>query len=200
MEVATFFGCETIQTNSFTPPLEFVGEIPYADPLASGQCYRVKVDPAFRWDDLWGWVTDSIGACADEADRASLRLCLEPRAGEIVSNTDSLLRLIDAVEADNLGAVLDTCHQHAQKEILPLSVEKLNGRVYAVHVSDSDGQTDRQLALGRGTVDWDGLFLALKKHGFSGFVGVDVGAVPDVDAQIRESKTYLEELAGRLSM
>jgi sugar phosphate isomerase/epimerase len=200
IEVATFFGCETIQTDSYTPPLEFVGDAPYKDAIEFGKKFQVKVDPAFRWDDLWGWLVDSIGACADEADRAGLKFCLEPRVGEIVSNTDGLLRLMDAVDNENFGAVLDTGHQHAQKELLPLSVEKLGSRVHYLHVSDNDGQTNQHLALGRGSVDWDGIFLALKKHGFSGYVAVDVGHVPDLDAQVRESKAFLEKLAARLSV
>jgi sugar phosphate isomerase/epimerase len=200
VETATFFGCETIQTDSYTPPLEFVGDAPYREAIDFGKRFQVKVEPAFRWNDVWGWLVDSIGACADEAERASLKFCLEPRVGEIVSNTDALLRLMDAVDNDNFGAVLDTGHQHAQKEILPLSVEKLGGRVHYLHVSDNDGQTNQHLALGRGTVDWDGVFMALKKHGFSGHVAVDVGRVPDLDAQVRESKVFLEELAARLGV
>jgi sugar phosphate isomerase/epimerase len=200
VEVANFFSCETIQTDSYTPPLEFVGDAPYKDAIEFGKKFQVKVDPAFRWDDVWGWLVDSIGACADEADRAGLKFCLEPRVGEIVSNTDGLLRLMDAVDNENFGAVLDTGHQHAQKELLPLSVEKLGSRVHYLHVSDNDGQTNQHLALGRGTVDWDGIFLALKKHGFSGYVAVDVGHVPDLDAQVRESKAFLEKLAARLSV
>ena len=200
VETATFFGCETIQTDSYTPPLEFVGDAPYREAINFGRRFQVKVDPAFRWNDLWGWLTDSIGACADEAERADLKCCLEPRVGEIVSNTDALLRLMDAVDNDNFGAVLDTGHQHAQKEILPLSVEKLGGRVHYLHVSDNDGQTNQHLALGRGTVDWDGVFVALRKHGFSGYVAVDVGRVPDLDDQVRESKAFLEQLAARLGV
>ena len=200
VETATFFGCETIQTDSYLPPLEFVGEAPYQEAISFGKRFQVKIDPAFRWNDLWDWLVDSIGACADEADRAGLKFCLEPRVGEIVSNTDALLRLMDAVDIENFGAVLDTGHQHAQKEILPLSVEKLGNRVYYLHVSDNDGQTNQHLALGRGTVDWDGVFLALKKHDFSGYVAVDVGGVPDLEAQYRESKLFLENLAGRLGV
>jgi len=200
VETASFFGCEMVQTISSIPPLAFVGDAPYKDALAYGQRYQVKVDPGFRWDALWGWLTDSMGACADEADRAGLRLCLEPRVGEIISNTDALLRLMEAVDSDNFGAVLDTGHLNAQKEILPLSVEKLGSRIYYVHASDNDGQTNQHLAPGRGTVDWDGVFAALKKHSFSGHVAVDVGNVPDVDAQYKESKVFLESLATRLDV
>lgn len=200
VETASFFGCEMVQTISSTAPLAFVGDAPYKEALTFGQRYQVKVDPAFRWDDLWGWLTDSMGACADEADRAGLKLCLEPRVGEIISNTDALLRLMEAVDSDNFGAVLDTGHLHAQKEILPLSVEKLGSRIHYVHASDNDGQTNQHLAPGKGTVDWDGVFQALKKHDFSGYVAVDVGNVPNLDAQYGEAKTYLENLAKRVGL
>lgn len=200
VETAGSLGCEMVQTISATPPLTFVGETPYKDALAYGQRYQVKVDPAFRWDDVWGWLTDSMGACADEADRAGLTLCLEPRVGEIISNTDAMLRLMEAVDSDNFGAVLDTGHLHAQKEILPLSVEKLGSRIRYVHASDNDGQTNQHLAAGTGTVDWEGIFLALKKHEFAGYVAVDVGNVPKLDAAYTASKTFLEDLARRLDV
>lgn len=200
VETAGSLGCEMVQTVSATPPLTFVGEAPYKEALAYGQRYQVKVDPAFRWDDLWGWLTDSMGACADEADRAGLTLCVEPRVGEIISNTDALLRLMEAVDSDNFGAVLDTGHLHAQKEILPLSVEKLGSRIRYVHASDNDGQTNQHLPPGKGTVDWEGVFLALKKHEFTRYVAVDVGNVPTVDAAYTESKTFLEKLARRLDV
>jgi protein FrlC len=125
---------------------------------------------------------------------------MEPRVGEIISNTDALLRLLEAVDSDNFGAVLDTGHLNAQKEILPLSVEKLAGRIHYVHASDNDGQTNQHLAPGKGTVDWDGVFLALKKHEFSGYVAVDVGNVPNLDAAYAESKSFLEGLAKRLEV
>lgn len=200
VETAGSLGCEMVQTISATPPLTFVGEAPYKDALAYGQRYQVKVDPAFRWDDVWGWLTDSMGACADEADRAGLTLCVEPRVGEIISNTDALLRLMEAVDSDNFGAVLDTGHLHAQKEILPLSVEKLGNRIRYVHASDNDGQANQHLTPGTGTVDWEGVFLALKKHAFAGYVAVDVGIAPKPDAAYTASKTFLENLARRLEV
>jgi sugar phosphate isomerase/epimerase len=199
VETAKALGCESITTVSYPPPVPFEGDTPYVDGPTFGQTYRVRVDPAFRWEDVWGWLVDSLGACADEAERSDLRFSLEPRAGELISNTDAMLRLMDAVEADNFGAVLDTAHLHAQKELLPLSVEKLGGRIHAVHAADNDGLSNLHLAPGRGTVDWDGVFHALQKQGFSGYVAVDVGDVPDVDAQYKDAKAFLESLAARLN-
>ncbi|MGE5623550.1 MAG: sugar phosphate isomerase/epimerase family protein [Methanocella sp.] len=81
--------------------------------------------------------------------------------------------------------------------ILPLSVEKLGDRITYLHVADNDGRVNAHLAVGRGTVDWDGVLLALKKHGFNGYAAIDVGNVPGLEAQYRESVEYLTRLAGK---
>jgi sugar phosphate isomerase/epimerase len=200
IEIAKFFNCVTIQTDSFVPPLKFIGEAPYQETIKFGRTYRVEVDPNFEWDKLWEVVVHSYRYCAERAAEAGLKFCLEPRVGEIVSNTDALLRLIDAVDHENLGAAFDTAHQHAQKEILPLSVEKLRDRIFYLHVADNDGCVNEHLALGRGTIDWEGVFTALKKHKFDGAVAVDVGHVPDLKEQYVESRRYLERLAERLAI
>jgi sugar phosphate isomerase/epimerase len=204
VEVATHLGCELIQVDSFTPPLTFIGETPYKEAIRHGQQFRVQVDPAFRWEALWEVLVDSTRRFATIAHDANLRLCMEPRVGEIISNTDAMLRLMDAVGDDNFFAVLDTGHQHAQKEILPLSVEKLGNRIAYLHVSDNNGRTNEHRELGQGTVDWEGVFTALKKHAFEGYVGVDIGRVEgqleDLDGAYHRSKSFLENLAERISL
>ncbi len=200
LEMATFFDCETIQIDSYTPPLEFVSDRPYKEMISFGQQYRVRVAPDFDWERLWATMVDSISACNARAKETGLRFCLEPRVGEIVSNTDALLRLMDAVGDDNFGAVLDTGHLHAQKEILPLSVEKLGQRVFYLHVSDNDGLINEHRALGEGTVDWEGVFTALKKHGFDDYVALDIGHVPDLDRAMIRSRQFLQDLLSRLSI
>ncbi|MGQ9523309.1 MAG: sugar phosphate isomerase/epimerase family protein [Armatimonadota bacterium] len=200
VEVANHFGCDTIQADSFTPPLQFVGDVPYKDAIKFGRQFKVKVDPAFRWEDLWLAMVDSFRFCAERAKDAGLKFCLEPRVGELISNTDAFLRLWEHVDNDNFGMVLDTGHQNAQKEILPLSVEKLGRRIFYLHVSDNDGRTNEHLSLGKGTIDWEGVFTALKKHGYDGYVAVDIGNVPDIEKAYTDSKAFLEELGKRLDM
>lgn len=198
--IANYFGCETIQTDSYSPPLEFVGDAPYKEMLDYGKQFNVKVDPDFSWPALWNVMVDTFKKCSDKARRAGLKFCLEPRVGELISNTDALLRLMDAVDDENFGAVLDTGHQHAQKEILPLSVEKLGKRIFYLHVSDNDGRDNKHLRLGDGTIDWNGVFTALKKHRFEGYVAVDIGRVPDLDEDYKASKAFLEEIAKRIGI
>ena len=194
VELAVFFGAKTVQIDSYTPPLKYVGGTPYTGTIRYGTRYRVEVDPEFRWSLVWEALVDSTRRCNDMAKDAGLRLVMEPRVGEIVSNTDGLMRLMDAVADRNFGAILDTAHLHAQKEILELSIEKMADRIHYLHVADNDGKENQHLAPGDGSIDWRGVFTALKKHRFEGYVAVDVGNVPDLDDAYRRSLRYLENL------
>ncbi len=198
--IANYFECETVQLDSFTPPLRFKGEAPYKDAIKFGKPFQVEVDPEFRWEDQWRVLVDTVKHCARKAAEAGLVLTMEPRVGEMISNTDAMLRLMDHVADENFTAVLDTGHQNAQKEILPLSVEKLGGRIRYVHASDNDSRTNEHLSLGEGTIDWEGVFRALAKHKYEGYVAIDIGGVEDLDKAYRESRGFLEELAERVGI
>jgi len=54
---------------------------------------------------------------------------------------------------------------------------------------------DSYYALGRGTIDWDGVFTALKKYEFDGYVAVDVGRVENLDEEITKSVKFLGDIA-----
>jgi sugar phosphate isomerase/epimerase len=198
IECATYFECETIQLDSFTPPLRFKGESPYKDAIKFGKPFQVEIDSDFRWEKQWEVLVDTVRRCAGKAAEVGLVLTMEPRVGELISNTDAMLRLMDHVDHPNFAAVLDTGHQNAQKEILPLSVEKLGKRIKYVHASDNDSRTNEHLGLG--TVDWEGVFLALAKHGFDGYVAIDIGGVENIEQAYRDSVVFLEQLAGRLGI
>lgn len=194
VELAVYFEADTVQMDSYTPPLRYRGNLPYTGKIEYGKVYQVEVDPSFRWPDLWATLVDTTARCNALAKAAGLKLVMEPRVGEIVSNTDALLRLMDAVNDPNVGAILDTAHLHAQKEILTLSVEKLGRRIFYLHVADNDGRENRHLAPGEGSVDWTGVFTCLEKHGFGGYVAIDVGNVPDMDDAYRRSISFLENV------
>ena len=200
IEIAKLFDCATIQGDSFTPPLKFRGDSPYKESISYDKHFTVEVDPKFQWRRQWDAMVESFSFFTREARKAKLRFCVEPRVGELLSNTDAILRMMDAVGDDNFGAVLETAHLNAQKEILALSVEKLGRRIFYVHAADNDGRVNDHIATGRGSVDWDGVFQGLKKHKFSGYLAIDVGMVPDIDVQYRESFEFLKAKAAHYKL
>lgn len=194
IETAVDIGSAMIQIDSYTPPLKFTGETPYKEAMRYGLQFRVEVDPGFDWPKFWDYFISAVSTCNAKAKSAGLKMTIEPRVGETVSNTDSLLRVFDAVRDENLGAVLDTAHLHAQKEILPLSIEKLGHRIFYVHAADNDSKTNEHRALGEGTIDWVGVVSALRKHNYDGYIALDIGQVPDIDRAYTTSKAFLEQL------
>jgi len=199
-ELASFFGSAMLQTDTFTPPVRFVGQAPYTGSIAFGVSYRVEIDPAFSWRAFWGRLVDTYRRASRIALDAGLKFVIEPRIGETISNSDAMLRLIDDVGMDNFGAVLDTGHLHAAKELLPLSVEKLGERIMYVHASDNDGRDNLHLPPGEGTVDWEGVFRGLRKFGFRGPIAVDVGGrevLSRLDEAVLKSREFVEEMAAK---
>lgn len=197
-ELAVYLDCPMIQLDSFVPPLQFKSELPYKDSIKFGVDLKVEVDPNFKWEDHWNLVVDSVKACNEIAMDHGLKLCMEPRVGETIANSDAMLRLMDWVDSENFGAVLDTGHLHGGKEIIPLSVEKLNRKIFYVHASDNDGRDNLHLGVGKGTIDWEGTLRALDKHGFDGYIAIDIGNIPDIDEENIRSVKILEEIAQRI--
>jgi len=193
-ELAVYLNSQMVQTDTFTPPLKFISEVPYKEAINFGKVFKVDVDPNFNWKLFWRLLVDTMRKCNWIAEEHGLKFCLEPRVGESISNTDAMLRLAEAIDSENFGVVLDTGHLHAQKEILPLSVEKLGNLIVYVHASDNDGRDNYHLGIGKGTIDWIGVLKALKKHGFKGFIGLDIGHVPNIEREYVESKAKLERL------
>ncbi|MDD5502241.1 MAG: sugar phosphate isomerase/epimerase [Candidatus Thermoplasmatota archaeon] len=192
-ELASYFGSNMIQTDTFTPPIEFIGEVPYKEAIKYGRQIKVEIPKSFNWQKYWKFFSGNVKRLNEIAKDNSLKFCVEPRVGEVINNTDSLLRLFDEVNDDNFGAILDTAHLHAQKEIIPLSIEKLGKKIFYVHAADNDSRTNEHLAPGKGTIDWDATFKGLRKFGFNGYVAIDVGVAENLIEEYNISKKFLEK-------
>jgi len=196
VEIADCFGSEYLYSDSFAPPLKFIGEAPYQKSINFGREFKVQIDPDFSWEEQWEILVISLSQCNEKAKKAGKKFIIEPRLGEMVSNTDSLLRLIEAIDDENFGVLFDTAHLYPQKEILPLSIEKLGRKIYYVHIADSNGASNEHLAIGAGRIEWEGIFAALKKHRFDGCIGIDIGKVPHLDEEFLKAKEFVEENYG----
>lgn len=153
---------------------------------------RVDVPATFAWDEAWSEYVATIRNFARIAEQAGVRLAMEIRPYEMVSNADGMRRLTEAVESPALGVVFDTAHFLVQKELLPVAIEKLRDRIFLVHLADNDGANDYHWAPGKGTVPWDGVLQALRKVGYTGFANIDVaGDYDDIDAEICSGRDFI---------
>lgn len=203
-ELGAYFETGMVQADTFHLPIH--KEPPYDISKDFAFSYRppsVAVDPEF---DFWRFFEEilvpSIAGCNDMAEEHGLKLCIEPRTWENISSTWALELLIREVGSKNLGAVLDVAHLAAQKMSPVQCVEMLEKRIFYVHASDSDFLTEDHLEVGTGSVDWEALLRALKKHDYEGFIGIDIGGKkelkPRLDVMYTNSKNYLEDLMKKM--
>lgn len=174
-EVAAFFGADTLHLASYAPPLEFQ-KVPYeiGKKYTFDLNYHVTVPRGFDYRRVWDALVESSQQIADIALPHKLGVIMEPRVGEVICSSDSMLRLLDDVNRPNFYANFDVAHFQAQKEYIVLALEKLKGRYANIHIADNDARTIEHLALGKGIVDWDEFFRVLKTHKFKGYLGVDI--------------------------
>lgn len=197
IETARYLGSPYAWIDSYFPPLDVVqGVVPTQD-LVYGQEFRVVVPEEFAWPRFWDSFVQAIIKANEIAKQYGIKLLLEPRVGEVVSNSDAMLRLIEQVNDANFGMILDIGHQHAQKELIPLSIEKLGENIRYVHVADNDGRDNRHFVPGSGTVDWDEVFRLLKRRGYDGFFSIDLERVADLRDRFLEAKRFLETYGQR---
>jgi sugar phosphate isomerase/epimerase len=88
---------------------------------------------------------------------------------------------------DEIGMVLDTGHAHLYGE-LENFLTGLSDKIVHMHVHDNDGKSDRHLAVGCGSVDWNRFGALVKETKFEGVVVVE-----SVD-RVEESQDRLRRL------
>ncbi|HEY3319025.1 MAG TPA: sugar phosphate isomerase/epimerase family protein [Planctomycetota bacterium] len=197
-QTAAFFGAKTVHVATYLPPIRFVGKQPYVGEIQFGETYKVEMPSDFSWARQWEALCESVRTCCDIAVEHGLDLTIEPRVGEMICSTDSLLRLMDHVQRSNCKATFDCAHLNAQKEILPFSARKLEGRIAGLHLADNDGTDNRHLMPGDGNIDFDGVFKELMRQGYNGPLGIDLGSLPNLGERFRECAVYLRVMAKRL--
>ena len=123
-EVASYFETDLVQVDTFHLPIHV--ETPYSISEDFKFIYKapsLKVDPSF---DFWRFFNDvlvsSVAECNDMAKDHGLKLCIEPRTWENISNTWALELLMREVKSNNLGAVLDVAHLSAMAKMFASDV------------------------------------------------------------------------------
>ena len=197
-QVAAELGTKVLNTPSHVP-------MPWDQPITKlfqlwrGSVFKVDVPSDFNWNKLWEDYVEVIGRCVDIASNNGLLYAMEGHPFCMISNTDAMLRLIDAVGSNSLGACYDSCHIVQVGEIPAVSVYKLGDRIFHCHISDNEGAIDSppHATPGRGRIDWRALLRALKNVGYNGFLSIELIDMPSemLDEEHVRAITFLREMA-----
>jgi protein FrlC len=125
-------------------------------------------------------LTESIDIIARYAAQRQqrLKLGIEILYGDetdLVNSADDALAIINQIEHENVGAVLDTGTLNLSKESLLEIFDKLDRLVLQIHVNDNQGGEKQQnLIPGEGTYDFQGLVQFLKERGYQGYLSAEL--------------------------
>lgn len=116
-------------------------------------------------------------ACA-LAKESGLKLLIEPHPYRWVNSSQSMLRLVEKVDMDNLGFNFDPSHLFPAGDMPQIAVYLVKDRLWHTHFSDNDSFTNAHWRPGKGKIDWFAILKALKYIGYDSVISLELENVP----------------------
>ncbi len=120
---------------------------------------------------------DSLNAIAEFAARYQMRVAIEPAdryETDLLQDCATALELLNQLGYDNLGVLMDNGHVHIVGESEEEAIRLLGNKLFHVHINDNFGVRDQHLVPGDGNCNFTPLMEALRREGYSGFLGVEL--------------------------
>ena len=194
-EIAQVLGAEGVLDNAPLPPYVFPEELPVVRHYEEDVLMDASFPADLAWEVYWQDLVETYQRACDIAAGYNLTYQVHPCMGVLCATTDGFINFFNAVQRDNLRFNLDTANQFVLKDNLALSLRRLAGKIDYIHISDNRGQHVEHLAPGKGAINWDVFFSELKKIGFRGRFGLDIGGsesdIEDLDAAYSSSAAWL---------
>jgi sugar phosphate isomerase/epimerase len=144
--------------------------------------------------DPWRLAVDRLGELAAYAAQRNVRISLEPLnryETDFILNVADGLRMIEDLQCDNVGLMLDVFHMNIEEASIERSLEAAGERCWHVHIADSNRQYP-----GAGHLDFDGVFRTLDGMGYEGYVSAELFPLPDPDTAARETIAFVRSKLG----
>lgn len=135
-----------------------------------------KVVPDGTPEEEWAWVVEGLQEVYDAAQRAGVRIALEPLnrfETYFLNRHDQALALAEAVGPD-CGVCLDVFHMNIEERDMLGAIRATAHKLTDVHVAENN-----RLAPGMGAIDWPSFVATLKACGYDGALTME--AVAPVD-------------------
>ena len=196
-EIAKRIGSTVIMDNGPLPPFSIKNNdqnIYHYDLDIIGQA---TLPSDFNWNAYWEGLVNTYAEVCQIADWYGLEFHIHPATGTLASTPESFVRFFESVGVNNLKFTLDTADLLYLKVNLVLAIHQLGPHISYVHISDSRGFIKEHLPPEKGIIDWLTFFQELRKSGFSGKLGVDIGGpesgIRNLDKTYRKAASWLQK-------
>ena len=132
-------------------------------------------------------IADGLKACLDYAEEKQVILAFEDHWG-VGTNLKDFMRILELVDDDRLKVNLDTANV-GSKDIVELT-GLVKDRIVHTHCSELlDGK--HGIVIGKGEVDFKGIFTILKNNGYDGWISLEAlaGGKEDLRFSIEHIKS-----------
>jgi sugar phosphate isomerase/epimerase len=136
---------------------------------------------------------DKLDLYLRAAQNAGFKMALEILPFSLIGGIPGFLDLCKALNSPDVGINLDTGHAWDCGEILTLLPEKLQGRVFGVHLKDRGNTHEDCQRPGHGSIDWPLLLRNLNAWGYTGSLDLEINCHPKkVEQEYRAGLLYLQ--------
>jgi sugar phosphate isomerase/epimerase len=139
--------------------------------------------------DPWAEAVERLGGLADYAAQRGVRISLEPLnryETDFILDVAGGLRMLADLQCANVGLMLDVFHMNIEEASIERSLEAAGDRCWHVHIADSNRRYP-----GAGHLDFDGVFAALARMGYQGYVSAELFPLPDPDTAAGETIAFI---------
>ncbi|MCL5269509.1 MAG: sugar phosphate isomerase/epimerase [bacterium] len=124
--------------------------------------------------------------CVELAERYGVTLCVKAHVGAAIWNTETSLRLLEAIQHPNFGLDMDPSHIWRGNEDPVEALSKVIGRIRHVHIRDCKGRQQNpgkpeMQANGRGDINLLGFIRVLHENGYDGALDLEVIGAKDYE-------------------
>jgi sugar phosphate isomerase/epimerase len=108
---------------------------------------------------------------------------------QLVNTMNDALRMLDEVGEENILAMADTFHIHAENDSLRETVLKADSRLAYIHLADND-----RLSPGKGIINFREFIDALKEIHYDGYMIMEYEPGIDIDGSLKNALYYIKNL------
>jgi protein FrlC len=149
----------------------------------------------------WSQLHKSFVELLDYTDGTDMVLLIEPAhrfESTLILTVEDGLRMIEEIDSERLGILLDTGHANVNGEDLAEVVRSLKHVPLHIHIDDNHGDSDAHLIPGEGSIDFAPFVQALEEIHYQGFVSAELGFqyTLDPDPAVQQTHVALSEMFG----